>query len=77
MTYQIEGNRMLFAISRSQIIDISVDDTLQIKDVPGASHIWTEHDSQFIENNPDDDIFLQIEKLAGNKFAASVVSLNK
>ncbi len=77
MTYQIEGNRMLFAITRSQIIDISVDDTLQVKDIPGASHVWTEHDSQFIENNPDDDIFLQIEKVAVNEYKASVISLDR
>jgi hypothetical protein len=76
MIYQIEGDKVFYAINRSQIIDISVDDTLQVKDVPGASHKWTEHDSQFMESNPDDDIFLQIERLAEGMYKAKVVSLD-
>jgi hypothetical protein len=77
MIYQIEGDKMFFALNRSLLIDISVNDTLQIKGVPGASHVWTEHDSQFIESNPDDDIFLQIEKIGGGNYKARVVSLDK
>lgn len=77
MTYQIEGNSMLFAINRSQIIDISVNDTLQVIGFPGASHVWTEHDSQFVENNPDDEIFLQIERVAENKYVAKGILLTK
>ena len=68
MIYKIEGKTMLFAIDRTQIIDISVGDTLQINGLQGASHVWTEHDSEFMENNPDDDIFLQIERTAENKY---------
>jgi hypothetical protein len=68
MTYNIKGTNMLFPIDRTQIIDISVNDTLQIEGFPGARHTWTSHDSELIENNPDDAIFLQIEKVAENKY---------
>jgi hypothetical protein len=70
MTYNIEGKIMLFAIDRTQIIDISVNDTLQIEGFPGTSYTWTKHDSQLIETNPDDSIFLQIERTEADKYKA-------
>jgi hypothetical protein len=70
MTYTIEGNAMLFAIDRTKVIDISVNDRVEVKGFPGAVHVWSEHDTEFIENNPDDDIFLQIERVGENKFKA-------
>lgn len=75
MTYQIEGNTMLFAIDRTQIMDIAVNDTLQVKGFPGASHQWTDHDREFVENNPDDEIFLQVERIGENKYKATGILL--
>ena len=77
MTYKIDGNTLLFAIDRTQIIDISVNDVLQIQGFPGASHTWTEHDSEFIENNPDDEIYLQIERISENKFRSVGILLKQ
>lgn len=68
MTYNIEGKTMLFAIDRTQIIDIAVNDILEIDGFPGASYTWTDHDSELVENNPDDDIFLRIERIGENKY---------
>jgi hypothetical protein len=68
MTYQIDGNSMLFLINRADIIDISVNDILDVKGLPGAKHSWTEQDAEFVENNPDDDIFLEIERVSENQY---------
>ena len=62
MTYRIEGNTMLFNINRTQIIDISAHDFIEIKGFPGAKYEWTEQDTDFVENNPDDEIFLKLAK---------------
>ncbi|MFZ6014234.1 MAG: hypothetical protein ACOYXT_28085 [Bacteroidota bacterium] len=70
MIYSIDGNSMLFEIDRTKIIDISVGDTIDVKGFPGAVYNWTNHDSEFIENNPDNDIFLEIQRVAENKFKA-------
>ena len=75
MTYNIEGKIMLFAIDRTQIIDISVNDVLQIDGFPGASYIWTKHDSELVENNPDDEIYLQVERSGRNAFKATGILL--
>jgi hypothetical protein len=75
MTYQLNGNNMLFAINRTEIIDISVKDIIVVAGFPGARYEWTEHDSEFVENNPDDDIFLQIERVAENNFKATGIVL--
>lgn len=66
---------MLFAINRTEILDISVNDIIAVEGFPGASHVWTEHDSEFVENNPDDDIFLQIERVTENNFKAKGIVL--
>jgi hypothetical protein len=75
MNYQLEGNTMLFAINRSRIIDISVNDVLTVPDFPEVTHQWTEQDQDFIENNPDDDIYLQVEKIGENKYKANGILL--
>ena len=75
MIYKIDGNTMIFAIDRTGIIDVSVNDILEVEGFQGARHVWTEHDSELIENNPDDDIFLQIERVGENKFKAGGIIL--
>ena len=77
MTYQLSGNNMFFAISRTQILDISVNDIIAVDDYPGVNYVWTAHDSEFVENNPDDDIFLEIERVAGNKYKAVGILLKQ
>jgi hypothetical protein len=67
MTYDLEDNYLLLQINRADILDMSVNDTITVKGFSGLAYKWTEHDSEFVENNPDDDIFLQIER-AGEKF---------
>jgi hypothetical protein len=74
MNYQIDGKNLLFAIDRAAIIDISVNDTLEVKDLPGATYTWTDQDREFMENNPDDEIFLQIER-RGNQYIAKGILL--
>ncbi len=68
MTYELNGNNLLFPINRTDILDISIDDVISVKGFPGLRYVWTEHDSEFVENNPDDEIFLEIERVDGNGF---------
>lgn len=68
MTYELDGNNLLFPIRRADILDISINDTISVKGFPGLLYKWTEHDSEFVENNPDDDIFLEIERAHETKF---------
>ncbi len=75
MTYELNGNTMLFAINRTEIIDISPDDVISLKDFPGAQYQWTSHDAEFLENNPDDDIYLQVERLGENRYKATGIHL--
>jgi hypothetical protein len=75
MTYRLNGNSFLFAIKRTEILDISVNDTIAVEGFAGVSYVWTEHDSEFVENNPDDDIFLQVERVDGNKFRGKGIVL--
>jgi hypothetical protein len=77
MTYNIEGNKMLFSIDRTTIIDISADDVIQVTGFPGAVHRWSEHDTEFVENNPDDEIFLQVERIGQNSFKALGIVLRE
>jgi len=74
MTYRLNGNSFLFAMNRSEILDISVNDIIAVEGFPGVSYVWTEHDSEFVENNPDDDIFLQVER-DGNRFKGGGIVL--
>jgi hypothetical protein len=76
MTYNIKGNPILIPIDRTQIIDITVNDVLTAEEFPGASHTWTKHDRELMEGNPDDDMFLQIEKIGPNAFKASGIFLH-
>lgn len=75
MTYQLNGNNILFAISRAEILDIAVNDVITVQGFPGVKHVWTEHDREFVENNPDDEIFLQIERTGDNHFRANGIAL--
>jgi hypothetical protein len=73
MTYQLNGNNLLFAINRTEILDISVKDVITLEGLPGVNYVWTEQDSDFVENNPDDEIFLQIERSGGQYKATGIV----
>jgi hypothetical protein len=75
MVYQLEGNAFLFEIDRSKIIDISAGDSLEIKGLPDLQYTWTLQDSEFVENNPDDDIFISVERTKENNFKAIGIRL--
>lgn len=75
MTYRLNGRNILFAINRTEILDISVNDVIAVEGFPGVGYVWTQHDSEFVESNPDDDIFLQVERLEGNKFKGTGIVL--
>jgi hypothetical protein len=77
MIYQIAGKTMLFTLDRTEIIDISSGDILEIKGFPGARYEWTNHDMEFLENNPDDDLFLEVERVTDNAFRAARVVLKE
>lgn len=76
MTYELSGKNLLFNIDRTEIIDISVNDIISLKGFPGVQYVWTDQDSDFVQNNPDDDIFLQIES-AGKDFKAKGIVLKE
>lgn len=75
MTYELNGSDLLFAINRPDIVDISPDDVISVDGFPGISYVWTNQDSDFVENNPDDDIFLQVERVGNNAFRAKGILL--
>jgi hypothetical protein len=75
MVYQLEGKALMFEVDRSKIIDISPGDTISIKGMEGIEYTWTQQDTEFIENNPDDDIFILVEKQGENQYRAGGVQL--
>ncbi len=75
MTYQLDGSSILFALNRTDIIDITPGDAITLKDFPGTHYTWTTHDAEFMENNPDDDIYLKVERLGNNQFEARGIQL--
>lgn len=75
MTYEIETGPMLVAISRAEILDISIGDSLQIRSFPETHYTWQQQDSELVENNPDADIFLRIEKTEDGQYHARGIEL--
>ena len=75
MTYRLKGDDILLAINRTEILDISVNDVISVEGFPGVNYVWTVHDREFMENNPDDDIFLQVRRVDGNKFKGAGILL--
>ena len=75
MTYQLTGNSILFAINRADIVDITSGDIITVDGLAGVEYVWTNHDSDFLENNPDDDIYLEVERIGTNKHRATGISL--
>lgn len=75
MTYELTGNNILFVLNRTEIIDIMPDDTITLHDFPGATYQWTSQDADFLENNPDDDIYLQVERVGDNHYRATGIQL--
>ena len=75
MTYQLNGSNLLFVINRTEIIDISPDDEITVEGFPGVTYTWTNQDSDFMESNPDDDMYLQVERIGKNKFKAIGIAL--
>lgn len=75
MTYEVNGNNILIPINRTEILDISPDDMITLRAFPGVQHAWTTHDADFLENNPDDDIYLEVERLADDTYRARGILL--
>lgn len=75
MTYKLSGNDFLFLLDRTMILDISPGDVISLEDFPGATYEWTNHDGEFLENNPDDDIYLQVEKAGDHRYRATAITL--
>ena len=74
MKYQLSGDDFLFALDRTQIVDISPGDIITLDDFPGTGYEWTSHDGEFLENNPDDDIYLVVRK-TGDQYRATGITL--
>ena len=77
MTYELNDSNLLFDLDRTAIIDITPGDVITIKGYPGVEYVWTNHDMEFLENNPDDDIYLKVERTAGNHFQATGILLKE
>jgi hypothetical protein len=75
MTYKLDGKKLLLAIPRAEILDISVKDVITVEGFEGAKYVWTDHDSDFLENNPDADIFLEIERTNADTYGATGILL--
>ena len=68
MMYQVEDNTIMFEIDRRKIADITPGDTLKTNVLSIGEYVWTEHDSQFVESNPDAHLFLKVRKDGGNNY---------
>lgn len=68
MKYQIEDSVVLCEVDRRQIADINPGDVLEISNFPGGSYAWTEQDSQFMESNPEANVYLRMERKSGDKY---------
>lgn len=77
MTYELNDSNLLFDLDRTAIIDISPGDVITVKGYPGVEYVWTTHDLEFLENNPDDDIYLKVERTEGNLFRATGILLKE
>jgi hypothetical protein len=77
MKYTLNSDSILFAINRAEIVDIHARDVISVDGFPGADYIWTEHDGEFFENNPDDDVFLEIRRKGENQFEAVRIILRE
>ena len=75
MNYKLDGSKLLLAIPRADILDISVKDVITIDGFDGAKYVWTDHDRDFLENNPDADIFLEIERTNEHAYKATGILL--
>lgn len=75
MNYQLNGHDLLFAINRTDILDISSGDIISVEGFPDIRYEWTNHDSEFVENNPDDEIYLRVERTGNNDFRAKGILL--
>ena len=77
MTYTLDGTQLIFALDRAQILDISANDTIEIEGFEGVSYTWTNHDSEFLENNPDADVYLEVERGSENRYMAKGILLKE
>lgn len=75
MKYTLSDNTMLLSLDRTQIIDITPGDVIGLEGFPGAEYTWTAQDSEFMENNPDDDIYLKLERIGENTYRANGILL--
>lgn len=75
MTYTVDSSKLMFALNRTEILDISVNDTITVDGFEGLSYKWTDHDSDFLENNPDAEIYLQAERSSENHYKATGIML--
>jgi hypothetical protein len=71
MVYEVENESVWIEIDRTLILDISVGDQVTAKGFSDSSYTWTDQDAQFLENNPDARIFLNIERNVDNSFFAA------
>lgn len=75
MTYTLDGSKLLLAIDRTKLVDIAVGDTLALEEFDGARYTWTDHDAGFFENNPDAEVYLQLEHDKSGRYKATAVIL--
>jgi hypothetical protein len=68
MKYQVQDDTILFEIDRRLIADITPGDVLETQGFPGGNYTWTGQDSQFMESNPEANVYLRLEKASGNNY---------
>lgn len=67
MTYEIDSSELLVQIDRSKILDITVGDTIAVSELSKAEYVWTEHDQQLLETNPDAELILKVARKQDGK----------
>jgi hypothetical protein len=67
MVYQIESGSILLKIDRSLILDITPGDEIEVPGLSDKKYNWKHQDSQFLESNPDAEIFLMFNNAEAEK----------
>lgn len=64
MTYKLDTTTVLIALDRTKLVAISPGDEIQLQYGEDVQYTWREQDQQFMENNPDAELFLEMKATA-------------
>lgn len=75
MVYQVKGGSILVKMDRALILDITEGDEISVEGLDVENYRWSPQDSQFVESNPDADIFLKFERTGEGAYRARSIEV--